>query len=91
MDNFRIDARNKRRNVLLRVVAILAIGLLAAGGGLLGHPDSSMRDVGRGLILAGYGIFGVELLTITGAAAHFWRKGSLLLPSSRKACPLISS
>lgn len=63
---------------------VLAVGLLAAGGGIGSGESSDSRTIGRILSLVGYIVFAVILILLMIAALHFWRKKETLLLSSHK-------
>ncbi|ATY64473.1 hypothetical protein A9K55_004649 [Cordyceps militaris] len=64
----------------LRLTFVAAIVLLAAGGG----TASASASVSRGLTLAGYVVFALELVLLTAVQAWFWHRSHALLPSSRR-------
>lgn len=63
---------------------LLAVGFLAAGGGIGSGQSSDSRTIGRTLSLVGYIIFAIILIALMAAAMHFWRKKVNLLQSSHK-------
>ncbi|KAH8168566.1 hypothetical protein LIA77_11830 [Sarocladium implicatum] len=97
VDNFNEHEHARRTHKLLRILTIVAIGLLAGGGSLSGQPSQKLRSIGRGLSFAGYGLFTAQLLSIVLVAIHFYRIRQRLLPSSQRvilalfiACPFLA-
>ncbi|KND94044.1 hypothetical protein TOPH_00926 [Tolypocladium ophioglossoides CBS 100239] len=84
MDNFSHNPHSNRIGSLLRAAFVIATALLSAGGALGSQTSSDTRSIGHALTLAGYVIFAVELVTLTGMQLYFWTRRSEFLPSSHR-------
>lgn len=92
-DNHASNPTYERIAKILRLTFVAAIVLLAAGGG----TASVDTHVSRGLTLAGYVVFAVELVLLTGMQLHFFPARATLHASSRKVlraalatCPFLA-
>lgn len=84
IDNFNEHEHARRAHKLLRILTIVAVGLLAGGGSLSGQPSQKLRSIGRGLSFAGYGLFTAQLLSIVLVAVQFYRIRQRLLPNGQR-------
>ena len=84
MDNYSHSPHSNRIGGLLRAAFVIAAGLLSAGGALGSQVSSDMRSIGHNLTLAGYIVFAVELVILTGMQLWFLKRRSQFLPSSQK-------
>lgn len=80
MDNYSHSPHSNRIGKGLRLSFVVAIALLAAGGGL----SSVNKSVSRILSLVGYIVFAVVLAILIAMELYFLRKRSELIPTSRK-------
>jgi hypothetical protein len=80
MDNFSHVPSMPKIVKLMRLSFVPAIGLLAAGGGIV----STQPNLGRILTLVGYALFAALLCTLIGIELYLLRISSTLIPSSRK-------
>ena len=83
MDNYSENPRANKIASLIRAAIFIAIGLLAAGGGVSSIGTKSSQNLSRSLTLAGYIVFAAILALLICMAFFFWRKRLTLLPSSQ--------
>lgn len=87
MDNYQNNPRADRIAGLLRFGFIIAVGLLAAGGGVSSIGTKSAMNLSRALTLGGYVLFAAVLAVLIAMELFFWKKRWTLLPSSREVNP----
>ncbi|KAK5996843.1 hypothetical protein PT974_02188 [Cladobotryum mycophilum] len=93
MDNYSSNPRANKMASLIRAGTLVAICLLAAGGGVSSIGTESSQNLSRSLTLAGYIVLAAVLAILIGMALFFWRKRWTLLPSSQVILrgPLLAS
>lgn len=86
LDNYSSNPRTNKIGTILRLCIVIAIGLLAAGGGVSSIGTPSAMNTSRTLTLVGYIVFAVVLAVLISMMSYFWRKKHTLLPSSQTVC-----
>ncbi|RFU74339.1 hypothetical protein TARUN_7966 [Trichoderma arundinaceum] len=77
------NPRANKIGTILRLCIFVAIGLLAAGGGVSSSGTPSAMNTSRTLTLIGYIVFAVVHVVLISIMLFFWRKKHTLLPSSQ--------
>ncbi|PTB65666.1 hypothetical protein BBK36DRAFT_1121231 [Trichoderma citrinoviride] len=84
LDNYTTPSRAKTITALMRATIIIAIGLLAAGGGISSLGTPSATHLSRTLTLVGYIVFAVMHAALVAIMSFFYRRRKdTLVPSSR--------
>ncbi|KAM0246893.1 hypothetical protein ACHAQJ_010051 [Trichoderma viride] len=83
LDNYSSNPQANKIGTVLRLCIIVAIGLLAAGGGVSSAGTSSAMNTSRTLTLVGYIVFAVVHVVLISIMLFFWKKKHTLLPSSQ--------
>ncbi|KAL7794395.1 hypothetical protein V8C37DRAFT_376485 [Trichoderma ceciliae] len=83
LDNYSSNPRANKISSILRIFIFVAIGLLAAGGGVSSIGTTSSMNISRTLTLVGYIVFAVVHVVLISIMTFFWRKKHTLLPSSQ--------